>query len=205
MNSIDARLIVLPATANDIPILNDIWFSAFKEDQGMMHIFPDKPSVRRWMTDWHNLDFATKPFQYYLKVVDLATKSEQGKALIIAYAKWDTSLPNERGPRFPPWAVETPSGEASQVFDMLERNRDRVMGNSKHYYLDMLCTHPDFRNRGAGSMLVEWGCSLADKDGVPAYVDASKSGASLYKRFGFVDHSLPDQGDIASMRRPKTV
>lgn len=50
-------------------------------------------------------------------------------------------------------------------------------------------------------MLVKWGCDLADKDGVSAYVDASKSGAPLYERFGFVDRSLPGQGDIASMGR----
>lgn len=50
-------------------------------------------------------------------------------------------------------------------------------------------------------MLVKWGCDLADKDGVSAYVDASKSGAPLYEKFGFVDRSLPDQGNIASMGR----
>jgi predicted N-acetyltransferase YhbS len=67
----------------------------------------------------------------------------------------------------------------------------------------MLCTHPDFQKRGAGSMLVKWGCDLADKDGVSAYVDASKTGAPLYERFGFVDRSLPDQGNIAAMGRFK--
>lgn len=50
-------------------------------------------------------------------------------------------------------------------------------------------------------MLMKWGCDLADADGVAAYVDASKSGAALYERFGFVDESLPDSGDVASMAR----
>jgi hypothetical protein len=54
-------------------------------------------------------------------------------------------------------------------------------------------------------MLVKWGCDYADKHGFPAYVDASKSGAPLYEKFGFVDRSLPDQGEIASMTRPKTI
>ena len=67
--------------------------------------------------------------------------------------------------------------------------------------LDTLATHPDYQGRGAGSMLVKWGCDLADEHGVAAYVDASKAGAKLYQKFGFVDESEPDAGDVASMAR----
>ena len=49
-------------------------------------------------------------------------------------------------------------------------------------------------------MLVKWGCDLADRDGVKAYVDGSKDGAPLYERFGFVDESVGD-GLVASMAR----
>jgi hypothetical protein len=38
-------------------------------------------------------------------------------------------------------------------------------------------------------MLVKWGCDLADREGVAAYVDASSNGAPLYERFGFVGNS----------------
>lgn len=50
-------------------------------------------------------------------------------------------------------------------------------------------------------MLMKWGCDLADKNRVGAYVDASKAGAPLYERFGFVDESEPDAGEVASMAR----
>lgn len=50
-------------------------------------------------------------------------------------------------------------------------------------------------------MLLKWGCDLADKNGVAAYVDASKAGAPLYQKFGFVDKSGPEAGDVASMAR----
>lgn len=49
-------------------------------------------------------------------------------------------------------------------------------------------------------MLVKWGCELADKEGVSAYVDATKAGAPLYAKYGFVDYSSPGE-DIASMAR----
>ena len=51
-------------------------------------------------------------------------------------------------------------------------------------------------------MLVKWGCDLADQDGVAAYVDASKEGASIYKKHGFVDFSPPG-AEVASMARSK--
>ncbi len=68
--------------------------------------------------------------------------------------------------------------------------------------LDTVGTHPDYQRQGAGSMLVKWGCDLADKDGVAAYVDASKEGAALYKKHGFVDFSPPDS-EVAAMARSK--
>lgn len=68
--------------------------------------------------------------------------------------------------------------------------------------LESLGTHPDYQRRGAGSMLVKWGCDLADKNGVAAYVDASKEGAALYKKYGFVDFS-PADTHVASMARSK--
>lgn len=73
--------------------------------------------------------------------------------------------------------------------------------------LDMLCTHPEYRGRGAGSMLVAQGCKEADQDQVPAYVDASTDGAPLYARYGFQDRTIRDgteAQDITSMvREPK--
>lgn len=57
--------------------------------------------------------------------------------------------------------------------------------------LDMLGTHPDYRCRGAGSILVRWGCEIADREGVGAYIDASKAGIPLYAKHGFVDLSDP--------------
>lgn len=69
--------------------------------------------------------------------------------------------------------------------------------------LDTLVVHPDYQRRGAGSMLVQWGCDLADEEGVALYVDASRAGAPLYERFGFVDESEGDSGqaEVASMIR----
>lgn len=51
--------------------------------------------------------------------------------------------------------------------------------------LTLLATHPAHHRRGAGTLLVDWGCKIADDHGVECYLEASKFGYPLYKREGF--------------------
>lgn len=51
--------------------------------------------------------------------------------------------------------------------------------------LHICFTHPDYRRRGAGAMLLQWGCDLADLLQLPGYIEASRDGNFLYKTFGF--------------------
>ncbi|KOS41871.1 hypothetical protein ACN38_g7252 [Penicillium nordicum] len=183
-------LVLELATIEDLPAITELWFTVFN-DPGMRRLFPDTPGTRDWFTAANRTDMLTKPYQKYLKVIDPDTKDAQGQARIAAYAKWDLAMPDERGPRFPPWHGDMPSPDCDAFFGGLEDNRRRVMGDKKHYYLDMLGTHPDYRCRGAGSILVRWGCEIADREGVGAYIDASKAGIPLYAKHGFVDLSDP--------------
>lgn len=200
----------------EVPALTELWYAAFTKPY-IRDLWPDTPGVRKWWDDTHRHDFLTKPFQRYVKVVDPETLDDQGKPRLVAWAKWDLAMPDERGDRYPPWHEDMPADQVDALIGIIEGNRRRVMGDQKHYCegflltpslstadirldLDTLATHPDYQRRGAGSMLVKWGCDLADKDGVGAYVDASKEGAPLYTRFGFVDTS-PGEGSIAPMAR----
>ncbi|KAI7764156.1 hypothetical protein LZL87_006538 [Fusarium oxysporum] len=200
LNNLKALVSLEEVTLEDVPILTEVWFAAFT-DPGIRRIWPDTPAVRNWWTEGNRHDLIHKPFQRYAKVVDPDSKDANGRPRIAAFAKWDTSMPRERGRRYPPWTEDQPGQVCDEFIAKEEAERLRVMGDQKHYYLDTLVTHPDYQRCGAGSMLMKFGCDLADKDGVAAYVDASKSGAGLYKRFGFVDESLPGSGDVASMVR----
>ncbi|KAJ5924138.1 acetyltransferase [Penicillium verhagenii] len=163
-------------TLEDNVALTSLWFAAFTAPE-LQKVFPNTPGF-----------------------VDTENKDENGRPRIAAYAKWDLSMPEERGRRYPPWHAEMPGEMCEAFFLMEEENRRRVMGGRKHYYLDTVATHPDYQRRGCGSMLVKWGCDLADSEGVSAYGDASKDGAPLYAKYGFVDYSNPGE-DIASMAR----
>lgn len=52
--------------------------------------------------------------------------------------------------------------------------------------LHMLVVDPEHQRRGAGRLLVKWGCSRADEDKVPGFLEASDAGRPLYESFGFV-------------------
>lgn len=209
-----------PLTLEDNAALTNLWFAAFTAPELQM-VFPDTPGVRQWLQNANKHDLINKPFQKYVKVVDMENKDENGRPRIAAYAKWDLSTPEERGRRYPPWHEEMPGEMCEEFFLKEEENRSRVMGDRKHYCmfyrllpvssyakvlimrltdLDTVATHPDYQRRGCGSMLVKWGCDLADAEGVSAYVDASKDGAPLYAKHGFVDYSNPGE-EIASMAR----
>lgn len=71
------------------------------------------------------------------------------------------------------------------LFKLFNKHKREIMGTRPYYVLDTLVTHPDHHRRGAGGLLVQWGCDQADKKGVEAYLEASPMGKPLYERYGF--------------------
>ncbi|OBT78897.1 hypothetical protein VF21_02818 [Pseudogymnoascus sp. 05NY08] len=201
MASTTNPLVLELATAEDVPAIIDVWFAAFTQPS-MRKLLPDTPGMREWHHNWHLGNFQNRPDTKYLRIVDPKSKDEQGRPRIVAFGVWDLAMPEERGRRFPPWHPDCPQEACEAFIATLESERKRVMGDVKNYYLDTVATHPDYQKRGAGAMLVKWGCDLADENDVASYVDASKAGAPLYKKYGFVDFS-PAGADVASMARAR--
>lgn len=57
-------------------------------------------------------------------------------------------------------------------------------------------------------MMLKWGCDLADQLFLPAWVEASPMGNYLYRRFGFRDVEINEEGDVMQgsvMRREAKV
>ncbi|KAJ6143116.1 hypothetical protein N7471_002569 [Penicillium samsonianum] len=202
MESTTNSLVLEPATPEDVSAITEVWFASFTQPV-IGQLFPNTPGMHQWHRDWHLGDIQ-KSHCKYLRVIDTESKDERGRPRLVAFGKWDLAMPEERGRRFPHWHADSPYQECEDFIEELEQARKRVMGDEKHYYLDTLGTHPDYQRRGAGSMLVQWGCDLADKDGVAAYVDASKEGASLYLKHGFVDFNPPGS-EVAAMARHKAI
>ena len=58
--------------------------------------------------------------------------------------------------------------------------------------LAILATDPAYAGRGVGSLLLDWGCRLADQDGLECHLEATHAGYQLYKRKGFTEALGPD-------------
>lgn len=129
----------------------------------------------------------------FLKCVDTSTGE------MIAGARWRYVKPKTEG------ATERTCEEVEAAFqeslepydetepemliallDLFNVNKRQALGIRPYYCLDTLVTLPQHERRGAGGMLVRWGCEKADEAGVQAYLEASPIGAPMYARHGFV-------------------
>ena len=53
--------------------------------------------------------------------------------------------------------------------------------------LAILVTAPEFQGRGVGSLLCNEGLQIADREKLPAWLEASARGRRLYQKLGFED------------------
>jgi ribosomal protein S18 acetylase RimI-like enzyme len=69
--------------------------------------------------------------------------------------------------------------------------------------LHICFTDPEYQRRGIGSMMLQWGCDLADQLFLPSWVEASPTGNFLYRKYGYTDVDVKKGGDMAGslMRR----
>lgn len=101
--------------------------------------------------------------------------------------------------------LEEVTGEyAAVLFDMLAV-MEHQHPSGPHYYLFFLATRPEWQSRGIGSALLRLVLDRADRDGVPAYLEASSErNKQLYLRHGFGltgDIRLADSPPLWSMWR----
>lgn len=52
--------------------------------------------------------------------------------------------------------------------------------------LEFIQTAKEYQGRGAASLMMRYGCDMADNDGLEIYVAASMEGHPVYLKYGFV-------------------
>lgn len=123
-------------TVEDVPAMTEIWYAAFTKPV-VREAIPDTPSVRKWFADCAINDITERPYQTYVKIIDPESKDNDGNPRMVAWGKWDQSMPNERGPRFfLPWAKDMMADRCNPIFAAFEANRKKVMGDERH-----ICKH----------------------------------------------------------------
>ncbi|KAJ4305728.1 hypothetical protein N0V90_001259 [Kalmusia sp. IMI 367209] len=141
--------------------------------------------------------FTSDPTVRYMKVVDTDGPSDTS---IVSIARWHFY---PRGYSFASeahWELQdaaVPGGQpVPKGFDVGLHNhilttRDAarpswIKADAPCWILMHMVTHPAHRGKGAAGLLVKWGIEQAEKDGVPAYLEAGVMGRPIYERYGFV-------------------
>lgn len=155
-------LTIRPATPSDAPVLTEIYLSAFTHDAISRLVFPRGPATTAFWTN-SILEEIQDPHAHFLCVVETpstgtnATGSDQER--LIAYAKWNApSAPHPNPDELPRWPEGGDSELADSFFGTLMRKHAEVMGDRKHWYLEILATRVEDQGKGAGGLLIKWGC-----------------------------------------------
>ncbi|KAM0136913.1 hypothetical protein ACHAP3_004251 [Botrytis cinerea] len=174
-------LTLRPATAVDAEALTNIYFSAFSADEISLLCFPRSSVTWTW---WYNsvISEIQDPSSHFLCIYDSSSPTSE----IVSYAKWnDTSAPVATINDLPEWPQGCDVDVANHFFGTLIERRREIMGERKHWYLEIIATRPEWQSKGAAGKLMRWGLEKADEEGVETYLEASPVGKEVYEHFGF--------------------
>ncbi|KAE9577267.1 hypothetical protein CGCF415_v001176 [Colletotrichum fructicola] len=150
---------------------------------------PDDPAAREAAlveaTERMRAEHRADPTSTWLKVID----DETGQ--IVAGGRWsffERGGPNPYDGHREVEATWFPEGEPRWVASLLLNNfLERAVRNANrpHAFLNILFTIPEYRRRGAASLVMDWGVGRADCVGLDVYIEASEGGKPLYEKYGF--------------------
>ncbi len=113
---------------------------------------------------------------------------------IIAFAEWHIyptlAAESARDDLETPTASDWPPGEANVTLQT-EYSLAQIAVRKKYtrgkpvLLLDTIGTDPKHMERGAASMLMEWGTKLADERCLECWLEGTPHGMRLYRKFGF--------------------
>ncbi|KAF1976795.1 acyl-CoA N-acyltransferase [Bimuria novae-zelandiae CBS 107.79] len=128
-------------------------------------------------------DYREDPYSRLLKVEDTSTGRIAGAAWYKIYKENPFARPEEE--TVADWYPDDSSRDfVSQAIRQMERPRHEK-GTRPQVFLYIILTHPDYRRKGIGAMLVQWGIDMAKELGVEFWLDASPVGKPLYEKMGF--------------------
>ncbi|KAK3068668.1 hypothetical protein LTR53_013582 [Teratosphaeriaceae sp. CCFEE 6253] len=174
------------AHRDDLDAMKPLFFLAFHDETFYRELISDTPQARdafRRATELAMND----PYTKVLKV------TENGSDVIVAMGRWiapraedSETQPGTNPGRWGDFPRYCNMQLASALFGSFARKRQEMMGSRKHYYMELLVTAEGNKGRGAGTMILQYGCSLADQEKVECYIDSSPAGKPLYEKFGWV-------------------
>ncbi len=168
-----------PATAQDIEHLASVLAEAFYDDPVFGWLMPEDSKRHARLRRYFGIELRhyTLPRGHVWTTGDLA-----GAALNLPPGAWraPTRVTMLEGSAF---GVHLP--RAARIGAAMEWNHMRRL-REPHYYVRDIGVHPDMQGRGLGGALMGPVLEQCDREGLPAYIEASSErSAALYERLGF--------------------
>jgi GNAT superfamily N-acetyltransferase len=141
--------------------------------------------------------FLNDPTVRYMKAVECSSADENKKE-IISIARWHYYPTGYNFARDIHWEtynnpapVVVPKSFNIALHNHILTTRDAarsgwMAANKPCWVLMHIVTHPAHRGKGAAGMLIRWGVEQAERDGMPAYLEAGVMGRPIYERYGFI-------------------
>lgn len=170
------------ATLDDVERICDVFLGAFSDEPVSQRTLPRESGTGRkfWKKGLLNALHDLKT--HVLVVTDDADSSH-----VIAFAKWKSPGSEIDAP--PPahlWPQDGDPELAVSFFGRFAEKHREVMGDRRHWFLELVATDRKAGGKGAASKLLQWGLDKANEDGLPAYLEATQAGEPIYERkFGF--------------------
>jgi GNAT superfamily N-acetyltransferase len=169
------------ADAGDVAVLARALAAAFSDDPVWSWLLPDDASRRRRLERYFALELRSVVLP---RGTAFAAPGDVGAALVLPPQQW----------RLPP-AVAVGHGPAyARIFGRRLPRATAYLGRMEsrhprgdHHYVAYVGVVPGHQGRGHGRRLLEPTLERCDREGLPAYLEASSPGnRRLYERLGFV-------------------
>ncbi|KAL2881017.1 hypothetical protein SGCOL_003672 [Colletotrichum sp. CLE4] len=191
-----------PATPADGPALASIYLSAFHDNPVALTSFPATSEVREFLAKSFAEEMSEHRFQWLI----ITDPDFEDPDLPIACAKWVRPAgPNDTNIEPPPpvdvWPKEGNPEFASHFFGSIGRKHAEIMGEVRHWYLELLICRTEHQGKGAASPLLRWGVEKADKEGRMAFLESMPLAKGIYEKYGFqslcrLEFTTPSSGDV---------
>ncbi|KAK8128866.1 hypothetical protein PG984_009974 [Apiospora sp. TS-2023a] len=129
---------------------------------------------------------------HWQKVVDTETGRIAGGALWNIHTENPFDDPSSHQPEVTWFPDDGARRFVEQALEIYNRPKQRAAAKPHlykraEYILDLfiIFTHPDYRRRGVGQQIMDWGMKLADEMGFDLFLDSTPHGRSLYEANGF--------------------
>jgi ribosomal protein S18 acetylase RimI-like enzyme len=166
-------------TAHDVGRLKTVLAEAFLDDPVFGWLMPKDGKRLAQLRRYFGLDLS----HYALPHGQVWTTADlSGAALTLPPGKWRVPVRTTllHGSAFGMYLPR-----AARMGATMEWRHSRELRGA-HYYVRDIGVHPDTQGRGLGSALMRPTLDRCDREGLPAYIEASSErSAALYERLGF--------------------